>query len=95
MGYLTKLPGVPDRDEVKPGMAHFAGTGPAGKTCGDCKWRGYFRKGRDKFNPHTNLIESKQVKTMGCREFLRLSHSHGPAVYKGWPACKFFVEAAK
>ncbi len=37
MSYMTRLEGVPDRDDVKPGMAHFAGTGPSGKTCGKCK----------------------------------------------------------
>lgn len=93
MSHLTKLPGVPDRDSVKPGMAHYAGSGPYGKTCGSCKWRGYFRKGKDKVNPRTHMIESKRVKTMGCREFLRLTHRHGPAVFSEWPACKFYSEA--
>lgn len=92
MGYLTKLPGIPDRDDVKPGMAHFVGSlGDPSKTCGDCKWRGYYRKGKDKVNPHTQLIESKQVKTMGCREFLRLTHRHGPPVFSEWRACKFYA----
>lgn len=36
---LTRLPGIPDRDQAKIGMAYFAGTGPAGKTCGSCEHR--------------------------------------------------------
>ena len=36
MSHMTKLPGVPDRDDVIVGMAHYAGSGPLGKTCGDC-----------------------------------------------------------
>jgi len=26
------------RERTKPGMAHWAGTGPRGKTCGDCEF---------------------------------------------------------
>jgi hypothetical protein len=33
---MTRIDGVPDNSSRKAGMAHFAGTGPAGKTCGDC-----------------------------------------------------------
>jgi hypothetical protein len=33
---MTQIDGVPDNSSRKAGMAHFAGTGPAGKTCGDC-----------------------------------------------------------
>lgn len=34
---MTKIPGVPDNKTLVPGMAHFQGTGPFGKTCGACK----------------------------------------------------------
>lgn len=95
MSYLTKLPGIPDSGDVKPGMAYYPGTGPAGKTCSDCRWRGYFRRAKDKVNPKTMLIEEKYKKTLGCREFLRLSQRHGPAVEGDWPACKYFEEAPK
>lgn len=92
MSHLTKIPGVPDRSDVKPGMAHFAGTGPYGKTCGSCIHRGYWRKGKDRVDPKTHMIESKQVKTTGCKMFLVLTHKHGPPVFKDWPACKHYVE---
>lgn len=37
---MKPVEGVPDRSSVKPGMAFFAATGPAGMTCGKCVHRG-------------------------------------------------------
>ena len=43
--YMTRMPGVPDRlNDVKPGMAWYCGTGPRGKTCGDCMFCTYPRR---------------------------------------------------
>ena len=87
MSYMTKLPGVPDTDEVKAGMAFFPGTGPVGKTCESCAHRGYWKKGKNKFNPRTGLIEQTQTRSLGCRMFLRLSGRHGPgSIRTGAPA---------
>jgi hypothetical protein len=36
MSHLTKIAGVPDKDRARPGMAHFAGSGPPRMTCGEC-----------------------------------------------------------
>jgi hypothetical protein len=33
MSFMTRIPGVSDRDDIKPGMASFEGSGPIGKTC--------------------------------------------------------------
>jgi hypothetical protein len=90
MSYLTKLPGVLDADDVKPGMAYFANTGPIGKTCETCCYRGYWRNSKGKFNPRTNLIEEKHTFYGGCRMFLKLSGRHGPRIDKKWNACKFY-----
>lgn len=90
MNHLTKIPGVPDSDDVRPGMAHYTRTGPDGATCGSCIHRGYHRAGKNKFNERTGLIEETQRRTLGCREFLRLSGRHGPVVDKDWRACKYF-----
>jgi hypothetical protein len=87
---MTRLPGVPNREDVKPGMAHYAGSGPAGMTCGDCAYRSYWRPGKDKVNPRTRLIETTQKRTLGCREYRRLTGQHGPAVMKEWAACSYF-----
>lgn len=38
--FMTKIEGVPGKREVKAGMAYFAGTGPAGSTCGKCAFYG-------------------------------------------------------
>jgi hypothetical protein len=33
---LTKIPGVIDKRDIRPGMAHFPNTGPAGTICFEC-----------------------------------------------------------
>jgi hypothetical protein len=88
----TKLPNVPDSDaDVRPGMASFLGSGPAGATCESCIHRGYYRAGKSKFDEQTGLIEETRKRTMGCKEFLRLNHRHGPAVDRSWAACKYYI----
>jgi len=79
MSHMTKLPGVADRDVVKPGMAHFAGTGPPGMTCGRCIHRGYRR--------HT---DTRSYSTGACAMFLKLATKNGPSVNKQWAACRYF-----
>jgi hypothetical protein len=88
MSHRTKLPASPTADDVKPGMAYFANTGPIGKTCDPCCYRDYWRNSKGKFNPRTNLIEEKQTFYGGCRVFLKLSGGHGRASKK-WNACKY------
>lgn len=61
-------------------MAHYAGTGPAGKTCGDCAHRGYYRTD----------CNDKTFRSGGCRMFPRLSGRHGQPVKRDWLACKYF-----
>lgn len=78
--HLTRLPGVRDSSEIFPGMAHYAGEGPAKKTCGDCAHRGYYRTNRD----------GQTFRTGGCRMFPRLAGRHGPPVKREWAACKYF-----
>ena len=78
--YLTTLPGAPRRADALPGMAHFAGTGPKGKSCGDCVHRGYYRH------------EDDRKKRQGCIQFRRFSGRSGPAVRREWPACRHFTE---
>ena len=80
MSYMTKLPGVPDSDAIKPGMASWEGNGPKGKTCGTCKHRGYYHD--DNYR-------------VGCGMFFKLSGAHGPRVLMRWKACKYFEEKQK
>ena len=86
MSYMTRLEGVPDTDEALPGMAFFAGTGPDGKTCGHCKWRGYYRENK----------KEKLVRTAGCQLYRKLSGGKdGSPVKKRYPACKYFEQIEK
>lgn len=80
MSYFTKIDGVPDGDTAVPGMAYFAGTGPQGKTCGDCMWRGYYRM-RGNGNSY---------KTTGCEKFRGMTGRHGPVVAADNKSCKYF-----
>jgi hypothetical protein len=68
-----------------PGQAHFAGTGPTGKTCGECKFKGYRRRIVKKSGEF-----SKAVTSAGCAKFFELTRTHGPAISKFQQACKYF-----
>jgi hypothetical protein len=77
MGYLTKLPGVPDSDQAVTGMAYFANTGPAGATCGKCSFYGL---------PRTKGYENK------CRMYRQMHQKGhwGADLDKMQSACKYF-----
>jgi hypothetical protein len=78
---LTKVEGVPHRADVIPGMAYFAGTGPADTTCKTCAFRGYHRKSRFGNWYHTN----------GCEKFRVLSGGkHGARLRPGTSSCKYY-----
>ena len=70
---------------TKPGQAHWAGSGPAGKTCGDCAHLGYQRQRR---NASGDLVKSER--TGGCQQFFRLAGNHGPVVPATASACRYF-----
>ena len=80
------------RRQTSPGMAHFSGTGPAGKTCRECaawtgcgKEDGYFaRKGR-----HGGIIKPRP-----CAQYRALMQGDvGPGVPHDSRACKYFSES--
>jgi hypothetical protein len=61
-----------------PGMAHFAGTGPVGATCGECSYLAEF-SGRGK---HLHR----------CGKFTELMQGKpGDNVPKRSPACRYFL----
>jgi len=74
---MTKLPGVPDKDDVKPGMASWEGNGPKGKYCESCVHRGYY------FDTDYHS---------GCFMFFRQSGVHGPRIKLHYKACKHYAE---
>lgn len=84
MTHLTTIEGVPDSSTAVPGMAYFADTGPATKTCGDCELRGY----------HRQRGNGKTYHTAGCAMFKKLSGRHGPPVGRDNKACKYFEPKA-
>lgn len=91
MSYMTKLEGVPDRDDLYPGMAHFHSTGPDGTTCGKCKHRGYYRQStKPSHNKKTGKEEYKTYRTMSCAMFKKLMGCHGPTIKGHYPSCRYF-----
>ncbi|MEY9235336.1 hypothetical protein ABIF78_007659 [Bradyrhizobium japonicum] len=90
MSNMTRLPGVPDTDSLRPGMAHFLGTGPLGSTCGTCRHRGYWYEKPTK-NKRTGAKELKSRRTFGCHMYFRLTQRHGDPVDKSWAECKYYA----
>jgi uncharacterized protein YgiB involved in biofilm formation len=90
---LTEGPVDAMARETHAGMAHWAGSGPFYKTCGECKHRGYQRQSRsDKWNERLQQMVPKFYSTPACKMFKKLTGRHGPKIDKKWKACKYFVE---
>ena len=96
MDHMTKIEGVPSTDVAKPGMAFFAGTGPAGKTCGDCALKGYMRESKKgKWSERLREMVYPSHRVGSCAMFLKLTGQHGPPVADHYDACKYFEPALK
>lgn len=92
MDHLTTIEGIPDRSAAIPGMAHFAGTGPPGKTCGDCVHRGYKRRSeRETWSEHARAFVARVYKVNACDMFRRLTGKHGPPIEAGNRSCRHFA----
>jgi hypothetical protein len=72
--------------KTKPGMAHWAASGPSGRTCADCSYLTYWQQIR---NVAGNIVGTKQ--RHGCAKFRELTGRHGPAVPKHAEACRYFA----
>ena len=81
---LTETP--QEQRITAPGMAHWAGSGPPGKACGQCRFRGYWAPKKHLHGLGTD------VKSQGCEKFFHLTGVHGPALQNALPACKYFEE---
>ena len=93
---MVKEPGVPDAKDAKPGMAYFAGTGPAGKTCGDCANRGYYREAvHGHWSEADGAVVYSTYRTQKCTQFKAMTGKHGPDVKSEYAACKYFTQKAK
>lgn len=88
---MVKEAGVPDREDMRLGMAFFANTGPAGKTCGDCKCLGYMREStRGHWSDARQQVEYKSYRVKKCSLFKKMAGHHGSVVDLKNPACKYF-----
>jgi hypothetical protein len=64
------------------GMAHWAGSGPEGATCGGCSHYGYW---------YTTWTNKKRRKPSGCELYYRRMHTHPDSpLPKATAACKYF-----
>jgi len=70
-----------------PGMAHFAGSGPQGRCCRECKSWNYERSIR---NRSGEVVRTERHK--GCQQFERLSGRRGPQINPQLLACRHFQE---
>jgi len=77
---MTQIEGVPSRDSVKPGMAHFSGTGPGGSTCGECALL---------------VLQSGSRELYRCAKFAQLTGKPGNCIKKSFYACKYFERKVK
>ena len=72
-----------------PGMAYWADTGPAGRVCGECVHKGYWRTLVNKAGLSTGRRRSQ-----GCAKYLALTGEHGPGISPSLRACRYFASAA-
>ena len=72
-------------DQAKPGMAHFAGTGPNNKTCKDCKHRGYERE----------AAGGRVYRYYGCGKYREIMGKIGAEVDSNYAACRYFEQRDK
>jgi hypothetical protein len=90
---MTRVKGIPDKRDLKPGMAHFPGTGPEGKTCGDCMHRGYKVQSQSaSWDKKTKQSIYRWYKTYKCAMYRKLMQHNGPAVKSWYPACRHFQD---
>ena len=71
-----------------PGMAHFAGTGPALKTCRECLfWNHKLYDYRAKGGKHRGLILPAD-----CKKYRQMTQQVGAKIPDDAAACKYFDE---
>ena len=70
---------------TRAGQAHWAGTGPAGKTCGQCSYLGYWEQVRN--SAGDNVYSRHRA---GCAKFFQLTGKHGAVIPPSACACRHF-----
>jgi hypothetical protein len=75
---------------TRPGMAHFANTGPFGATCGECVFLGYAKVRR---TTRGDVVKTKHVQA--CAKFHELTGKHGAFLPVTTAACRYFERKLK
>lgn len=84
------------------GMAHFAGTGPIGRTCRECESWGFPRLGKPDADGLCDILPptfkrdpaTGELCARRCYRFRQLTGQAGGAIGHGAQACRHFVERA-
>lgn len=86
-----------EQAETMPGMAYMAGTGPHGKTCGDCKFKGFSYQGRERVSQKTGEIYYQTHRSNGCEKNYELLGKKRPGadIPDRTKACKYFEQRAE
>jgi len=71
--------------KTRPGMAHWAASGPLGRTCAECAYLGYQQQVQNAIGV---VVATKQ--RYGCAKFLALTGRHGAIVPQSTEACRHF-----
>lgn len=89
--HLTAAPADAMARASYPGMAHFAGTGPRGKTCRECMfWEHGPHDYRSKNGKYRGLIEPAR-----CMRYRQITLQEGQKVPDEAMACKYFDQNAE
>ena len=92
---LTRDPVRDAASTTYQGMAHFAGTGPAGKTCRECRfWRPTAGPASHQYGLQGSK-HGRQLKEHCCFKFRALTGAYGPKIPHKVRACKYFEPAEK
>ena len=70
---------------TRPGMAHFANTGPFGTICGECAHWGHHKTRR---TPAGDAIKTQHVRA--CAKYHELTGKHGAVLPANTPSCRHF-----
>jgi len=70
----------------KPGMAHWAATGPLSATCKQCTHYGYWQQR----NAYGDELERPKRRTACCEKFFKLTGKHGNSIPPDTEACRHF-----
>jgi hypothetical protein len=86
--YLTSIDPELDRlvKLTKPGMAHWAGTGPAGTTCEGCAHYGFRESIRGK---HGDIVKTV-LHAKSCGRYFEIMRRAGGAIGPKTPSCRHY-----